>query len=56
MKIKILTGIAGLDYSYTTGQVVECEEKRAIGFLNAKVAEVVQEEADETASKPKKKK
>lgn len=56
MKVKILTGIAGLDYSYTAGQVVECDEKRAVGFLNAKVAELVKEEADETASKPKKKK
>ena len=56
IKIRFIESIAGLSYSYSVGEVIECSKGAAVGFLNAKVAEIVEEPADETATKPKSKK
>lgn len=56
LKIRFIESIAGLSYSFSPGETFTCTAEFAIGFINAGVAEIVEEPADETATKPKGKK
>lgn len=52
-RIKLLTGIASVTWSYSPGEVVEIEDKEAAGWVKAGIAEFIEGGKDaiiETAS------
>ena len=54
MQIKFIDSIAGIDFSYRMGQIVECDPKQAAYWLSIGVAMAVKEETPlETATQPK---
>ncbi|UBU10027.1 hypothetical protein [Nonomuraea gerenzanensis] len=47
-KVRILTGISGVDVSYTRGQEVELDGPTATSWCEAGMAELVRDETPET--------
>nr|BDD44895.1 hypothetical protein 2 [bacterium] len=43
-KIKMLTAMAGLDFSYAHGEIIEVDEHIAEAWIEAQIAELVGEE------------
>lgn len=41
-KVKLLTSMAGIDFSHNQGDVIECNEAEAIRFISAGIAEPVE--------------
>jgi hypothetical protein len=55
MKIKFLTGVAGLDFSYAPGEIVDASQFPAsdvTSFLNAGYAEAVKPEQQKATKQP----
>jgi len=50
-KVKLLTSLAGTDFSHNTGDVIDCNEAEAQRFFAAGIAEPVQEQRIEKAVK-----
>lgn len=50
-KVKLLTSLAGIDFSHNAGDVIDCNKAEAIRFIDAGIAEPVQESRIETAAK-----
>lgn len=48
MKIKILKSLAGLDFSFYAGQIVEIDDKNASQLIKAGLAEEVENDANNT--------
>ncbi len=49
MKIKILTSLAGINFSYSVGQIAEVDDKTAIHWVKAGLAEPVDAKQFENA-------
>ena len=41
-KVKLLTSMAGIDFSHNQGDVIDCNEAEAVRFIAAGVAEPVE--------------
>lgn len=52
MKIKMLQGLAGPEFVYNPGDVVEMEKKQATRLCKAGIAKPIEGEEIETATKP----
>jgi len=44
-KIKLLTSMAGIDFSHNAGDIVDCNDAEAKRFIDAGIAEAVAEAA-----------
>lgn len=42
-KVKLLTGLAGIDFSHNAGDIVDCNEAEAKRFVEAGIAELAEE-------------
>lgn len=52
-KVKMLTSMAGIDFSYSSGDVVDCSETEALRFISAGIAEPIDgEKVERAVSKP----
>lgn len=47
-KVKLLTSMAGIDFSHNQGDLIDCNEAEALRYIKAGIAEPVE------AQKPKK--
>ncbi len=52
-KVKLLTSMAGIDFSHNAGDVIDCNKAEAVRFIDAGIAEPVHENRIETAVKKK---
>ena len=50
-KVKLLTSMAGIDFSHNSGDVIDCNQAEALRFGSAGIAELVDEPKIERASK-----
>lgn len=50
-KVKLLTSMAGVDFSHNAGDVIECNDAEAKRFIAAGIAEPVKEQRIEKAVK-----
>lgn len=50
-KVKLLTSMAGIDFSHNAGDVIDCNEAEAKRFFEAGIAEPVAEKRIEKAVK-----
>lgn len=50
-KVKLLTSMAGIDFSHNSGDVIDCNKAEALRFISAGIAEPVEEEKIERATK-----
>jgi hypothetical protein len=41
-KVKLLTSMAGIDFSHNQGDVIDCNEAEAVRFISAGIAEPVE--------------
>lgn len=41
-KVKLLTSMAGIDFSHNEGDVIDCNEAEAVRFIAAGIAEPVE--------------
>lgn len=41
-KVKLLTSMAGINFSHNAGDIIDCNEAEAVRFINAGIAEVVE--------------
>lgn len=41
-KVKLLTSMAGIDFSHNAGDVIDCNEAEAVRFIAAGIAEPVE--------------
>lgn len=54
MKVKLLTSMAGIDFSHNAGDEIDCNEAEAKRFIEAGIAEpVVQKRTEKTVKKPR---
>ncbi len=44
MKVRLLTGMAGIDFSHNAGDVIDCNSAEAERFISAGIAEPVDAE------------
>lgn len=51
MKVKLLTSMAGIDFSHNSGDVIDCNEAEAKRFIEAGIAEPYAEPKVERAVK-----
>lgn len=51
MKVRILKSLAGLSFSYSTGQIVDIDKKQASQLIKAGLAEEVQEDDSSKGSR-----
>ena len=42
-KVKLLTSMAGINFSHNQGDIIDCNEAEAVRFINAGIAEVVEQ-------------
>jgi hypothetical protein len=49
-KIKLLTSMAGIDFSHNAGDVIDANEAEALRFISAGIAEPVEEPKVERAT------
>jgi hypothetical protein len=42
-KVKLLTSMAGINFSHNQGDIIDCNEAEAVRFVNAGIAEVVEQ-------------
>ena len=42
MKVRLLTGMAGIDFSHNAGDEIDCNEAEAKRFIQAGIAEAVE--------------
>lgn len=54
-KMKLLTSMAGINFSHNAGDIIDCNEAEAMRFVEAGIAEPV-EERETATRKPKKRK
>jgi hypothetical protein len=50
-KVKLLTSMAGIDFSHNRGDIIDCNEAEALRFIAAGIAEPVETAAVERAVK-----
>ena len=50
-KVKLLTSMAGIDFSHNVGDVIDCNEAEAVRFIAAGIAEPVETAKIERAVK-----
>ncbi len=50
-KVKLLTSLAGIDFSHNAGDVIDCNEAEAQRFFTSGIAEPVKEQRIEKAVK-----
>lgn len=41
-KVKLLTSMAGIDFSHNAGDIIDCNEAEAVRFIAANIAEPVE--------------
>jgi hypothetical protein len=41
-KVKLLTSMAGIDFSHNAGDIIDCNEAEAVRFISAGIAEPVE--------------
>lgn len=51
MKVKLLTSMAGIDFSHNAGDEIDCNEAEAKRFIEAGIAEPIVEKKVEKAVK-----
>lgn len=49
-KIKLLTSMAGIDFSHNAGDVIDTNEAEALRFISAGIAEPIEEKKVERAT------
>lgn len=54
-KVKMLTSMAGADFNYAPGQIIEVDSEIARAWHDAHLAEIVKEEEQKPAAKTKEK-
>lgn len=50
-KVKLLTSMAGIDFSHNRGDIIDCNEAEALRFISAGIAEPVETAVFERAVK-----
>ena len=50
-KVKLLTSMAGIDFSHNAGDIIDCNEAEAVRFIAAGIAEPVETAKVERAVK-----
>lgn len=50
-KVKLLTSMAGIDFSHNRGDIIDCNEAEALRFIAAGIAEPVETAVVERAVK-----
>lgn len=50
-KVKLLTSMAGIDFSHNEGDVIDCNESEATRYIRAGIAEAVEVAKPEKAVK-----
>lgn len=50
-KVRLLTSMAGIDFSHNQGDVIDCNEAEAVRFIKAGIAEPVEASKPERAVK-----
>ena len=50
-KVRLLTSMAGIDFSHNQGDVIDCNEAEAIRFIQSGVAEPIETAKPERAVK-----
>ena len=50
-KVKLLTSMAGIDFSHNQGDIIDCNEAEAVRFIAAGIAEPVEAAKVERAVK-----
>ena len=50
-KVRLLTSMAGIDFSHNQGDVIDCNEAEAVRFIKAGIAEPVEAAKPERAVK-----
>jgi hypothetical protein len=50
-KVKLLTSMAGIDFSHNAGDIIDCNEAEAVRFISAGIAEPVEVAKVERADK-----
>jgi hypothetical protein len=50
-KVRLLTSMAGIDFSHNQGDVIDCNEAEAIRFIQAGIAEPIEAAKPERAVK-----
>tara|TARA_R110000782_G_scaffold32804_1_gene79776 strand:+ start:1834 stop:2109 length:276 start_codon:yes stop_codon:yes gene_type:complete len=40
-KVKLLTSMAGIDFSHNSGDIIDCNEAEAVRFVKAGIAEAI---------------
>ena len=41
-KVKLLTSMAGIDFSHNQGDIIDCNEAEAVRYIGAGIAEAVE--------------
>lgn len=52
-KVKLLTSMAGIDFSHNQGDLIDCNEAEALRYIKAGIAEPVEAQKPEKAVKKK---
>ena len=50
-KVRLLTSMAGIDFSHNQGDVIDCNEAEAVRFIKAGIAEPIEAAKPERAVK-----
>ena len=50
-KVKLVTSMAGIDFSHNAGDIIDCNEAEAVRFIAAGIAEPVETAKVERAEK-----
>ena len=50
-KVKLLTSMAGIDFSHNAGDIIDCNDAEAVRFIAAGIAEPVEAAKVERAEK-----
>ncbi len=50
-KVKLLTSMAGIDFSHNQGDIIDCNEAEAVRYISAGIAEAVESVKVEKAVK-----
>lgn len=50
-KVKLLTSMAGIDFSHNEGDIIDCNEAEAIRYVRAGIAEAIAPQKVEKAVK-----
>ena len=52
-KVKLLTSMAGIDFSHNQGDVIDCNEAEALRFVEAGIAEPINAPVERAVKKVK---